>query len=191
MKKKKAIPKIKIHTSAELVPISSVHLWKDNPRKNDRKVSKLADLILKNGLRSPVVCWTKNRVIYKGNTTYKALKLLGVKNIPVSWQDFTSEEAAIAYGISDNRSNEFSQWDDDVLINIMSSEGMKEHKQQTGFKESEFSKLLLKQSKSDGNYEKRLPKVIILHHPEVSKQLHALLSRVLKRFGDKVVIQER
>lgn len=194
MQKKIARKKdVAIHTGlADLVDISTVHLWKDNPRKNDKNVNKLATLIRKNGVRAPVVCWVDNRVIYKGNTTYKALKMLGNKLIPVSWQQFPSEAAAIAFGISDNKSSEFSEWDEIALMKLMGAEEMQEHKANTGFQESELSKMLLRSTEGDSTkYEDRLPKITIIHHPAIGEKLHLFLEKVLRRFGDQVVIKER
>jgi hypothetical protein len=119
----------------ELVPIDSIKLWKENPRRNDQAVPRLAELIKIHGQRSPIVCWTKNRVIYKGNTTWKAMKSLGMKTIRVQWEDFPSEQAAVAYGIADNKSSEFSEWDVDLLSEMMNTDV--DNVATTGFTEDE------------------------------------------------------
>jgi len=115
-----------IQTSASIaeVPINNVVLWKDNPRKNDAAVPKLADIIKTRGQVTPVVVWTKNMVAYKGNTTIKALKLLGYKMVKVLYADFPSETAAIAYGIADNKSSEWSEWDDEILKRFQQAESV-------------------------------------------------------------------
>jgi hypothetical protein len=118
----------------ERVPISSLHLWKDNPRANDEAAPKLAKLIAAHGQRTPVVAWRKNRVVYKGNTTLKAMRSLEMKEIAVLWADFPSEQAAIAYGIADNKSSEFAEWDEDILNRLLSSQQLDD----TGFSESEI-----------------------------------------------------
>lgn len=104
------------------VSVNTVKEWKENPRKNDEAAVKLAELLKEHGQRSPIVVWKKNMVIYKGNTTFKAVKLLGWKTIDVILTDFPSEIAAIAYGIADNKSSEFSEWDDLILSDLLKAD---------------------------------------------------------------------
>lgn len=97
------------------VAIDSVQLWADNPRQNDKAVPKVADSLKEHGQRKPIVVWRQNMTVYAGNTTYKAAKHLGWTHINVAFADFPSEQAAIAYGIADNKTSEYSDWDDTVL----------------------------------------------------------------------------
>lgn len=103
----------------EYVDIDSVKLWEDNPRRNDAAAKKLSKLIKQHGLKSPIVCTRKDRVIRKGNTTLKAARLLGYKKVPVTFVDFPSKRQAELYGISDNRAGEFSEWDDGLLAELL------------------------------------------------------------------------
>ena len=127
----------------EIVPIDSVHVWKNNPRKNDRAVPKLAKVLAIHGQRSPIVVWRKNNVVYKGNTTLKAARELSWKKIAVLWANFPSEQAAIAYAIADNKSSEFAEWDEDVLLDLLEAEELKGQPESTGFTEQEISLLFL------------------------------------------------
>ena len=122
----------------EWVPIESISLWGDNPRKNDKAAEELAVIIKAHGVKSPIVCWSENNTIYKGNTTYKACKLLGMKTVPVVFHDFPSESAAKAYGIADNKASEFASWDKDVLGRIMGTKDFKEVNKPTGFSKKEM-----------------------------------------------------
>ena len=121
----------------EMLPLASIKLWKDNPRKNDKGVPALAEGIKRHGFRSPLVVWRRNMTIYKGNTTWKAAKLLGLKEVPCILADFPSEQAATAYGIDDNKLGELSGWDYDVLKKLMSSQGQVVSKV-TSFSEKEL-----------------------------------------------------
>ena len=122
----------------QTVPIGSVKLWKDNPKKYDvESVKIVAEMIKSHGLNSPIVVWKKNNVIYKGNKSYRALSLLGLKEIPVVFKDFPSEQAAIAYGIDDNKASLLTGWDYNVLKKLMSSDN-KEKETYIGFSEKEF-----------------------------------------------------
>lgn len=177
---------------AVLIPIQDLNLWDDNPRYNDDAVPKLAQIFKQHGVRSAVVVWEKNMTIYKGNTTYKALKLLGAKHIPCEIQDFKSEASAKAYGIADNKSHEFSGWDEDVLSNLMQTEEMQRQKHTTGFKETELFKLLKinKTITSPSDVPGTLPKVTVIMHPDLREEVIAYLKRALRiKFGDKVVVK--
>jgi ParB-like chromosome segregation protein Spo0J len=113
-------PLIKVEKNIEIVEINKIKLWKDNPRKNDKAVPLLAEVIKERGQVTPIVVYRKNNVCYKGNTTIKALKYLGIKHIRVLYADFPSEAAAISYGIADNRSSEWAEWDSEILKNFLS-----------------------------------------------------------------------
>lgn len=193
--KKTAREKIIVSFDAKLkdllVPIDSIKLWEGNPRYNDSAVPRLAKLFQINGVRSPVVAWSKNKVVYKGNTTLKALQALGSKFIPVLFQDFSSEAAAEAYGISDNKSSEFSEWDEDILLELMQSEEIK-NSPATGFKESELSRMIQKQEESiiRDVSEYSLLKCIVMYHPEIKEDLkHYIEKTVARKFGEKVIIK--
>lgn len=133
----------------KVVPLNSLKLWKDNPRKNTQAAKELAPILEKHGLRSPLVVWDKNNTIYKGNTTWKAAKLLGWKNIAVAFVSFKSEEAANAYGIADNKSQEFSEWDDELLNKMLDTEPMKKFYGSTGFTEKELNGILFESNLDD------------------------------------------
>ena len=130
------------------VSINAVHLWVNNPRNNDKAVPRLMELLKAHGQRSPLVVWRKNGVIYKGNTTYKAIKALGWPTVVVTYQDFPSESAARAYGISDNVSGEWSEWDDAMLMEMVKAdeEYFRQHIEQTGMTEKHLNGLLLSES---------------------------------------------
>lgn len=105
----------------QMVPIDQVKLWKDNPRKNDKAVPRLMELLKIHGQKSPIIVWRKNGVCYKGNTTLKALRAMGAQMVKVQFEDFPTEAAAIAYGIADNKSSEWAEWDDDILKRLMTA----------------------------------------------------------------------
>jgi hypothetical protein len=138
---KKALAEMRI----EYVDIDTIHLWKENPRKNEKAAPQVAQLIEEHGIKSPLVVWRKDRTIYKGNTTYKALRLLNWKMVPVIFHDFPTKAAATAYGIADNKASEYAGWDREVLAGIMKSDALVKHagdaegmKRTTGFSEREI-----------------------------------------------------
>jgi hypothetical protein len=153
----------------EMIKLSTLKLWAGNPRKNDAAVPRLMELLKIHGQKAPIGVWERNRVIYKGNTTYKALmslakqwlKLESGQNtelfnqlrqglVQVNWLSFPSEQAATAFGISDNKSSEYSEWDDDQLRNLLNAGEMTNAgAKQIGFTERELNAVRLSQEKPD------------------------------------------
>lgn len=124
------------------VSIDKVKLDPKNPRKNDEAAKEVAKLIAKNGFRKPIVV-DQEGIIRAGNTAYKSARILGMKYIPVAESDFEEVEA-ITYGISDNKANDFSDWDDDILRELIKSYSLdsKENAQASGLTDKDLSKLM-------------------------------------------------
>ena len=95
------------------VDIDNVIPYQNNPRINDDAVDKVAASIREFGWQQPIVV-DKNNVIIVGHTRLKAAQQLGMKQVPVVFADL-SEEKAKAYRLADNKTNEFAQWDFDLL----------------------------------------------------------------------------
>lgn len=129
---------------AEDVPTKSVKLWDGNPRENDGAVLRLAELIREHGQRSPLVVDRKTRTIYKGNTTWKAIRALGWDTVAVVFADFPSDQAAIAYAIADNKASEWSDWDDDALTKLLRAGETFYQRKNTGFLEKELASMRLR-----------------------------------------------
>jgi len=160
---KKPLPIIR----TEWVDFNEVKLWSGNPRRNDKAVKDLALLLVQYGQRTPLSVWEKNYVIYKGNTTYKALKYLvnmpssqftkliekhKIKNpykpekVFIAVMNFTNKREAELYGMSDNKSGEWSDWDDELLAQLtqeyLKDVDTKNAFVMTGFKDRELSELM-------------------------------------------------
>lgn len=98
----------------EYLPVDSLKPYEKNPRRNDDAVDKVAQSIREYGFQQPIVI-DKDGVIIVGHTRYKAAQKLGMKNVPVIWTDM-SEKKAAAYRIADNKTNQFSLWDNKLLL---------------------------------------------------------------------------
>lgn len=131
------------------VAIDSVKLWDKNPRKNDKAVPKLQKILKAHGQVSPIVVNTADGMIYKGNTTWKAMKANKEQKVLALFVKFPSQASATAYGIADNKAGEFSEWDDSILAAIMHSEDItslgdeKEIKMLTGLDDKQYKSLML------------------------------------------------
>jgi len=137
----------------QLMPMKELHLWKNNPRKNDTNVPKLMKKIQAHGFRDPIIV-DQNNVIRAGNTRYKAATKLGMAMIPVAKSAFKSEVSATAYGIDDNLANEDSTWDHEMLTKLMEAEDLQTNVQG-------FSKEALKQFELSSDFPDALPDVDI------------------------------
>ena len=102
----------------ELVLVDKLMEWDENPRINDEAAVKLAAEIRRIGFRVPIVA-TRDGIIRAGHTRIKAAKLLGMKQAPVLWQDFTSKDEAESFAVKDNRMAEEAKWDVVKLRGIM------------------------------------------------------------------------
>lgn len=100
------------------VPIAELHEDPSNARKG-HAVDRIAASLKQYGQRKPIVV---NRAqggkVEAGNGTLAAAKSLGWTHIAAVFVDDDAATAA-AYGIADNRVGEFSEWDADILGDLM------------------------------------------------------------------------
>lgn len=132
----------------EVVEIDSVEPWDKNPRKNEKAIDRLAKVIKQYGQRTPISVWKEDKKIYKGNTTWYAMKKAGYKKIAVVWQDFKDAREAQGYAMVDNKSGEWSEWDNGILAELLQGEAFEGLKsadigQLTGFEDKDLKGLLL------------------------------------------------
>lgn len=85
-----------------------------NPRKNKEAVKYVAESIKEFGFKQPIVI-DKNNVIVCGHTRLLAAKQLGLKEVPCILADDLTEEQINAYRLVDNKTNEFAEWDYELL----------------------------------------------------------------------------
>lgn len=128
--------------AAVWVPIDQLHVWKDNPRKNDGEpVKKVVESIKRFGFASPIVA-RRNGEIIAGHTRYKAAKQLKLDRVPVRYMDL-EPDAAHLLAIADNRTAQETEWDDDVLKAVLGQlESQGANLAATGFDAKELEKLL-------------------------------------------------
>jgi DNA modification methylase len=100
------------------VPIAELHEDPSNARKG-HAVERIAASLKQYGQRKPIVV---NRAqggkVEAGNGTLAAAKSLGWTHIAAVFVDDDAATAA-AYGIADNRVGEFSEWDADILGDLI------------------------------------------------------------------------
>lgn len=94
--------------------IKDVKPYENNPRKNKDAVEYVANSIKEFGFQQPIVV-DKDGVIVAGHTRYLAAMQLGLNKVPVVVADKLSDEQVKAYRLADNKTNEQSFWDFDLL----------------------------------------------------------------------------
>ena len=126
------------------VDINKIIPYHNNPRKN-QAVNKVASSISEYGFQQPIVV-DKNMVVIVGHTRLLASKKLGLKKVPIAIANLSKSQAK-AYRIADNRTNEDSTWDMDLLKGELSDlNGLLDN---IGFDESELDKMLDKNSQEE------------------------------------------
>ncbi len=98
----------------EMIAISKLKPWGNNPRKNDAAVGRVAESIRKFGFANPILARKENFEIISGHTRLAAAKLLGLKEVPVRLLDLNEHDAHLL-ALADNKLGEIAEWDDDLL----------------------------------------------------------------------------
>lgn len=96
------------------LPLSDVHPYEKNPRKNDNAVDAVAASIRQFGFLVPLVI-DRAHVIVAGHTRFKAAQRLGMKTVPCVVADELTEDQIKAFRLADNKVGEMAQWDVDLL----------------------------------------------------------------------------
>jgi len=115
-------------------PLERIKPYAGNPRKRSKKaVEKVAASIREFGPRQPIVV-DEAGLILVGHTRRDAAALLKLDTFPVHQALGLSEAQKRAYRIADNRTNEETEWDDDLLaIELKALDGFKLDLSLTGF----------------------------------------------------------
>jgi DNA modification methylase len=100
---------VRLWKLADIVPYPS------NPRHNDAAVQAVAASIRAFGFRQPIVV-DEQGVIIAGHTRFKAAQELGLKKVPVHQATGLTPDQVRAYRLADNKTAEFSTWDEDLLV---------------------------------------------------------------------------
>jgi 16S rRNA G966 N2-methylase RsmD len=85
------------------VDIDSIKLNKENTNKHPKEqIERLAKIIEYQGWRNPLIVWEEKGILAAGEGRYLAAKKLKLKQVPVSFQSFDSEDQFRAFVTSDN-----------------------------------------------------------------------------------------
>lgn len=110
---------IQVENKIEMRKINTIKPYVRNPRKNQKTVELLTQIIPKVGFNVPIVVDEKG-IIVKGHARFTAAIRLGMQEVPVI-VTHADEEAIKADRITDNKISEFSEWVDDELMQEINS----------------------------------------------------------------------
>jgi len=113
MKKLPQIDGITVHCAHDsIVPIDQL---KPYPRNNkmhpEAQLSLMCKAIKVQGWRAPITVSNQSGYIVRGHGRLEAAKRLGLKSVPVDYQNYASTAAEQADRIADNKLAELAEWD--------------------------------------------------------------------------------
>ena len=102
------------------VSVDKIIPYENNPRKNADAVQVVMNSIQQFGIKQPLVI-DENGVIVVGHTRFEAAKRLGYTTVPCVIASDLSEDEINAYRLADNKTNEYAQWDVELLDKELAS----------------------------------------------------------------------
>ena len=99
----------------QMVKVEDIIPYENNPRHNEAAVEPVKESIKAYGFRVPMIL-DKENIIVAGHTRYEAAQALGMDEVPVLYVDDLTEDQVRAYRIADNKTSDFSIWDNKKLL---------------------------------------------------------------------------
>ena len=103
-----------MHKQLKTVRLAEIKPYENNPRHNDQAVDAVKESIRQCEYIAPIIV-DEDMVILAGHTRHKALKSLGRKEAEVMIVSGLTEAQKKKYRLLDNKTNEFAEWDIDLL----------------------------------------------------------------------------
>lgn len=94
--------------------VDDLHPYEKNPRINDEAVQYVKESINQFGFKVPIII-DSNNIIVAGHTRLKAAIELGMEKVPCIIADDLTPKQIKAFRIAENKTNEKSYWDNDLL----------------------------------------------------------------------------
>lgn len=97
-----------------MLSVEHVIPYANNPRNNDGAVDAVMNSIAEYGFKKPILV-DREHVIVAGHTRLMAARRLGLKEVPCVVMTDLDDARIKAFRLADNRTSEFSDWDNDLL----------------------------------------------------------------------------
>lgn len=104
----------------ETIDPANLKPYGGNPRHNNKSAQMVAESIKQYGYINPIVV-DENNVILAGNTRFKAINILGFKEVEVLRVSGLTEKQKNGFVIADNKVGEFSKWNYAALERMLSN----------------------------------------------------------------------
>jgi hypothetical protein len=125
-----------------LIEIGDIQRNPVNPNKHSpEQIQRLATVIERNGWRNPLVVSKRSGYLVKGEGRLLAAFQLGLKEVPVEYQDYSTDDEEYSDLIADNKVAEMSEQDKEELKVIISKMDTDNYSG-TGFSQTEIDDLL-------------------------------------------------
>ena len=131
-------------------PVSALKQYRDNPRIGD--IDRIADSLQHNGQYKPIIVRRDTQEILAGNHTWQAAKQLGWETIKVLYVDGITDQQAAKIVLADNRTSDFSTYNDDILAKLLKEIGSEDATAGTGYDDKAIKKLLASLNNEDETY---------------------------------------
>ena len=87
----------------EMVPVSKLKPNPDNPNMHPKiQLEGLKTVLKDNCIRHPIIVSNQRKMIVAGHARFQAMKDLGMKKVPVVFQDFDSKQKEYQFMVADN-----------------------------------------------------------------------------------------
>jgi DNA modification methylase len=101
-------------------PTEKIRPYENNPRYNEAAIAKVAASIAEFGFQQPIVV-DGDGVVIVGHTRLAAAKQICLNSVPVLVASELTPDQVRAYRIADNRTNEDASWNDQLLLEEITS----------------------------------------------------------------------
>lgn len=105
---------VRVNTKVIELAIGDVKPYEGSHKTDESVVEMIKTSLQQFGFQQPIVI-DKNNVVVAGNALLKAAIALGMETVPCLRADYLTEEEVQQYRIADNKTSEFSKWNEKKL----------------------------------------------------------------------------
>ena len=112
---------IEVHCAhSAMIPLADLKPNPKNPNQHPfEQVKLLAEIIQRNGWRSPITVSKLSGMVVKGHGRLSAARMILAELVPVDYQHYETEADELADMVADNRIAELAEIDNDLLLELL------------------------------------------------------------------------